>query len=330
MSNFVFTCGDINGIGPEVVVKTINKITSLNQSNKIYFICPANIFNNIIKHVRPEFEFEILKDPKKMTDKLVSVIDIGNARQNLCKPTVTSGKTAYKALATSYDLLKSGSVNAVITAPVSKTAINKAGFNFRGQTEIYAKWTNTANFVMMFLSNKINAAMLTIHNPLKDIHNFINIKILKDTINVIHNTLLTDLDISLPRIAVLGLNPHAGENGIIGEEEISIIAPVIKVLKKKHSVDGPFSADAYFANMKFKNYDMTLGMYHDQILIPFKLLNFGKGVNYTAGLPIIRTSPDHGVAYDIADKYTADESSTFQAYKYARRIVYNRNKNIEN
>jgi len=330
MSKFVFTCGDVNGIGPEVVVKAINKITSLKHSAKIYFICPANIFNYTIKHVSPEFEFEILKGPKKITNHSVSVIDIGNVRQSICKPTVTSGKTAYKALAASYSLIKSGSANAVITAPISKTAINKAGFGFRGQTEMYAKWTNTSNFVMTFLANKINAALVTIHNPLKNVHNLLKIKKLEDTINVIFNTLLIDLGISEPRIAVLGLNPHAGENGIIGDEEISIIAPVIKSFKKTISVDGPFSSDAFFANMRYKNYDMTLGMYHDQILIPFKLLNFGKGVNYTAGLPIVRTSPDHGVAYEIADKYIADESSTVQAYKYAMRIVKNRKKIIEN
>jgi len=330
MSNFVFTCGDVNGIGPEVVIKTINNISSHTPPEKIYFICPANIFDRTIKHVNPEFEFEILKNLKTETNCSVSVIDIGNVRQNICKPTVTSGKTAYKALVTSYDFIKSGKANAVITAPVSKSAINKAGFNFRGQTETYAKLAGSSNFVMTFLSTKINAALLTIHNPLKDIYKLLKTKRLEDTINVIINTLINDLGIQGPRIAILGLNPHAGENGIIGDEEMSIIAPVIKRFKKTILVDGPFSSDAFFANKRFENYDMILGMFHDQILIPFKLLNFGKGVNYTAGLPIVRTSPDHGVAYDIADKYIADESSMFQAFKYAKRIVKNRNKIIEN
>ncbi|MEJ2195893.1 MAG: 4-hydroxythreonine-4-phosphate dehydrogenase PdxA [Ignavibacteriaceae bacterium] len=324
MNNFAFTCGDINGIGPEIVIKAINKIVSLNHSGKLYVLCPANVFYNTLQNVKPDFEFDILKNQNKESNQLVSVINIGNVRQNLGKPSVTSGKTAYKSLSLAYDLLKSGKANAVVTAPVSKTAINKAGYDFRGQTELYAKWTNTSNFVMTFLSQKINAALLTIHCSLKNVHNLINIKKLESTINVILKTLKYDLRISNPRIAVLGLNPHAGENGIIGDEERSIILPVIKKFRKTISIDGPFASDAFFANQMFNGFDMTLGMYHDQILIPFKLLNFGQGVNYTAGLPIVRTSPDHGVAYDIADKYIADESSIVQAYRYALRIVKNR------
>jgi 4-hydroxythreonine-4-phosphate dehydrogenase len=330
MSKFVFTCGDVNGIGPEVVIKAINKSTSLNQPVKIYFVCPSNVFNNTIKQVNPEFEFGILKSLKRETKRSVSIIDIGNVRQNIGKPTVRSGKTAYKALSISYDLINSGHANAVITAPVSKTAINRAGFDFRGQTETYAKWTKTSNFVMTFLSKRINAALLTIHSPLKEIHNLLKTKRLETTIKIIHQTLEKDLGITTPKIAVLGLNPHAGENGIIGNEEISIIAPVINRFKKSISIEGPFSSDAFFANKSYNHFDMVLGMYHDQILIPFKLLNFGKGVNYTAGLPIVRTSPDHGAAYDIADKYIADESSMVQAYKYAKLIVKNRKKIIEN
>ena len=330
MNNIAFTCGDINGIGPEIVVKAINRILSLNHSGKLYFICPANVFYNTLKHVKPHFEFDILKNLKEDSNQLISVIDLGNVNQNLGTPGVTSGKTAYLSLITAQNLLKSGKANAVVTAPVSKTAINKAGYKFMGHTELYAKWNNTPNFVMTFLSQKINAALFTIHCPLKDIHKHLNKRNLENSINVIHKTLRNDLRISNPRIAVLGLNPHAGENGLIGEEEKSIISPVIKKFSKTISIDGPFASDAFFANRMFKKFDLTLGMYHDQILIPFKLINFGKGVNYTAGLPIVRTSPDHGVAYDIAGKYIADESSMVQAYKYARRIIKNRKKIIEN
>jgi 4-hydroxythreonine-4-phosphate dehydrogenase len=330
MSKYVFTCGDVNGIGPELAIKTINKITSSQKPNKVYFICPSNVFYNTIKHIKPIFDFEILQDVKKGTNRFVSVIDIGTTKQNLGKATVTSGKTAYKALRISFDLIRAGYTNAIITAPVSKTAVNMAGFDFRGQTETYAKWARSPNFVMTFLSNKINAALLTIHNPIKNISKLLKTKRLEDTIKIIHQMLIKDLGISKPLIAVLGLNPHAGENGIIGKEEISIVAPVITRLRRTISVEGPFSSDAFFANKRYKNFDMILGMYHDQVLIPFKLLNFGKGANYTAGLPFVRTSPDHGVAYDIADRYIADESSMVQAFKYARRIVKNRKKLNEN
>ncbi len=326
MSKYVFTCGDINGIGPELTIKAINKITSTKPPEKIYLICPSNVFNSTIKQVHPKFEFEILTDIKKQTNNSVTVINIGNAKQTMGKPTLISGKTAYRALKTSYDLVKSGYANAVITAPVSKTAFSMAGFDFRGQTETIAKWAKTPRFVMTFLSSKINAALLTIHNPLKEIYNLLKKRKLEDTVKILHQMLINDLGIDKPRIATLGLNPHAGENGIIGIEEISVIAPVINRLNKTISIDGPFSPDAFFANKVYKNFDITLGMYHDQVLIPFKLLNFGKGVNYTAGLPLVRTSPDHGVAYDIAGKYIADESSMVQAYKYAKRIVTNRKK----
>jgi 4-hydroxythreonine-4-phosphate dehydrogenase len=272
MSKFIFTCGDVNGIGPELAIKTINIITSTNYPEKLYFICPSNVFYNTIKHINPEFKYELVQDINKETNSFVTVIDIGNAKHRMGKATVTSGKTAYKALRTSYDILNSGNASAVITAPVSKTAINMAGFNFLGQTETLANWTGTSSFVMTFLSKKMNAALFSTHNPLKDVYKLLKINKLEDTVKIVYQMLKNDLGISNPQIAVLGLNPHAGEN----------------------------------------------------------VLNFGKGVNYTAGLPFVRTSPDHGVAYDIADKYIADESSMVQAYKYARRIVRNRKSINEN
>ena len=201
-----------------------------------------------------------------------------------------------------------------------------AGINFSGQTEMFARWSNTKNYAMTFLSKKMCAALFTIHHPLKDISKLLTFKRLSTLVDVIINTLKFDLEILEPKIAVLGLNPHAGENGIIGREEIDIIRPVIKKYTKSVEIAGPFSSDAFFGSKAYKNYDMIIGMYHDQVLIPFKILNFGGGVNYTAGLPIVRTSPDHGVAYDIAGKFIADESSILQAFKYAKRIVNNRKK----
>jgi 4-hydroxythreonine-4-phosphate dehydrogenase len=276
MSKFIFTCGDVNGIGPELAIKTINKITSTNYPEKLYFICPSNVFYNTIKHINPEFKYELVQDINKETNSFVTVIDIGNAKHRMGKATVTSGKTAYKALRTSYDILNSGNASAVITAPVSKTAINMAGFNFLGQTETLANWTGTSSFVMTFLSKKMNAALFSTHNPLKDVYKLLKINKLEDTVKIVYQMLKNDLGISNPQIAVLGLNPHAGENGIIGKEEISVIAPVIKRLNRIIPIEGPFSSDAFFANRRYKDFDMTLGMYHDQVLIPFKMLNFGK------------------------------------------------------
>jgi 4-hydroxythreonine-4-phosphate dehydrogenase len=329
MNIFVFTCGDINGIGPEIVIKTLNKITLQKTPDKYFFICPLNVFQSATFHIKPTFTYEIVNPKKPGSSTNVTIINTGTAKQSIGKPTITSGKAAYKSLVLAYDLLKKGEADAVITAPISKTAIKMAGINFNGQTEMFAKWSNTKNYAMTFLSKKMCAALFTIHHPLKDISKLFNFNKLNNLVGVIINTLNFDLAIIKPKIAVLGLNPHAGENGIIGKEEIDIISPVIKQYAKSVSIEGPFSSDAFFGSKAYKNYDMIIGMYHDQVLIPFKLLNFGGGVNYTAGLSIVRTSPDHGVAYDIVGKFIADESSIVQAFKYAKRIVNNRKKEIE-
>ena len=326
MNKFVFTCGDINGIGPEIIIKTLNNITRLKTSDKYFFICPLNVFQSATLHIKPTFTYDIVNPKNPGSSTNVTIINTGTAKQSIGKPTITSGKAAYKSLILAYDLLKKGEADAVITAPISKTAIKMAGINFNGQTQMFARWTNTKNYAMTFLSKKICAALFTIHHPLKDVSKLLTFKRLSAVVVVIINTLILDLEIVNPKIAVLGLNPHAGENGIIGKEEIDIITPVIIKYDKSVEIAGPFSSDAFFGSRAYKNYDMIIGMYHDQVLIPFKILNFGGGVNYTAGLPIVRTSPDHGVAYDIAGKFIADESSILQALKYAKRIVNNRKK----
>jgi 4-hydroxythreonine-4-phosphate dehydrogenase len=323
MNKFVFTCGDINGIGPEIVIKTINKINK--QKNiTIYFLCPANVFNQASKTTKPLFNFKVIKRISEAKRSGIFVIDFGTYKQNLGKPTKSSGAAAFKAIKISFRILRDQKADAVITAPISKTAINKAKINFPGHTEMYAEWSEAKDFVMTFLSDKMYAGLVTIHEPIKNVAKLITAKRLKDKIETILNTLKIDLKISSPKIAVLGLNPHAGENGVIGKEETEIIQPVIMNKKFSQYLSGPFSPDAFFANHLYKKFDLVLGMYHDQALIPFKLLNFGGGVNYTAGLPIVRTSPDHGVAYDIAGKNLADESSILLAFRYAQKIVENR------
>jgi len=239
-------------------------------------------------------------------------------------PTKSSGLASYKSLETSFSFLKSNIADAVITAPVSKTALHLAGIKFPGQTEMFAKWSGSKEYVMTFLSKRLNVALQTIHIPLKNVHKSLNQNKLEAAFNVLMRTLKKDLAVKTPRIALLGLNPHAGENGLIGTEEEKIIKPAIKKYSNKIAIDGPYPADAFFAKKLFTNYSFVLGMYHDQVLIPFKYLNSGFGVNYTAGLPIVRTSPDHGVAYDIAGKNIADEKSMLQAVKYAEIIVNNR------
>lgn len=325
MNRFVITCGDINGIGPEIVVKSLNRLTRHRKKSKYYFICPKNIFQKTIEKVKPVFDFKIISpNEADESSSKVSIIKLHNCRQKTGYPTKSSGLAAYQAVQISFSYLKSKIADAVITAPVSKTALNMAGIKFPGQTEMFAKWSGTKVYVMTFLSKQLNVALQTIHIPLKNVHKYLNEKELEATFDVLIRALKRDLAIKSPRIALLGLNPHAGENGLIGTEEEKIIRPVIKKYSRKIVIDGPFPADAFFAKKLFTNYNFVLGMYHDQVLIPFKLLNSGFGVNYTAGLPIVRTSPDHGVAYDIAGKNIADERSMLQAVKYAERIANNR------
>ena len=325
MNNFVFTCGDVNGIGPEIVFKTLNHLTKIKNSDRYFFICPSNIFKSISIKIKPQFEFSLFTSkPVLNSISKANIILLPNSKSVAGKPTKESGIAAFESLKKSYQLLKNNVCDAVITAPVSKTALHMAGINFPGQTEMFAKWSKTKNFLMVFLSKKINISLNTIHIPIKKVSSSLNQKQLLGSLNVLINTMKIDLGKSNPKIAVLGLNPHAGETGIIGQEENEIIIPVINKLSKKIKIEGPFSPDAYFANRIFEKFDMTFAMYHDQALIPFKYINFGKGVNFTAGLPVVRTSPDHGVAYDIAGKFKADESSMLQAFRYAKRIVNNR------
>ena len=327
MRKIVFTCGDINGIGPEIAIKALNKIYSLDKKSQFILIIPKNIFELTSKLIPPKFEFKIIDKIKSNDISSQVLVHITNsARQNLGKPTKISGLAAFESLKLSYQMLKNNLADYVVTAPVSKTALKLAGIKYPGQTEMFADWCSVKNYVMTFLSKKLRVGLNSIHIPLKDVANSLNKKELKAKLNIVINMLKQDLGISNPKVAVLGLNPHAGENGIIGTEEKKIIEPILKENNFKNNVDGPHSPDAFFANRKFENYDVVFGLYHDQILIPFKYINSGKGVNFSAGLPIIRTSPDHGTAYDIAGKGIADESSMIQAFKYADLIYKNRRK----
>jgi 4-hydroxythreonine-4-phosphate dehydrogenase len=322
MNTFIFTCGDINGIGPEIIIKSLNKIHTL-PGKRFIVLIPYNIFELTTHIVKPEFSFIVTDKLKDLDKEEVIVYDMGKGNQVLGNVTKEAGKIAYSAIKTSYNMLNLKKADAVITAPISKTAIYKYGIKFPGHTEIYSEWCGVKDYVMMFLSIDMNAALVTIHEPIKNIPKLISKKLLKSTIVTVKNTFQSDLAIMNFKLAVLGLNPHAGESGQIGKEEEKIIKPVIGNFSY---CEGPFSPDAFFANKLYKNYDCVLGMYHDQLLIPFKMLNFSSGVNYTAGLPIVRTSPDHGTAFDIAGQGIADESSMLQAFRYADIIVNNRNK----
>lgn len=330
MNRFVITCGDVNGIGPEISVKALNKLTSRKKSCNFILIIPEKVFNRTITIVKPEFDYEIVQNIKTNYRSIprVTVLNFSSGKQKYGEPTVDSGNAAFTALKISFSLLTQNLAEAVVTAPVSKTALKMAGIKYPGQTEMYADWCGVKNFVMTFLSKNLRVGLYSIHVPLKQVPSTIKHIQLTTKLKTVIKMLNIDLGISNPKIALLGLNPHAGENGIIGNEEKNLIEPVINIPEFRGIVNGPFSSDAFFAHRKFNHYDLVFGLYHDQVLIPFKYINAGKGVNYSAGLPIIRTSPDHGTAYDIAGKGIADESSMIEAYRYAKLILENRRKNF--
>jgi 4-hydroxythreonine-4-phosphate dehydrogenase len=329
MNTFIFTCGDINGIGPEIVIKTMNRIVK-NSKDKFLFVCPQNVFDDEIKKNSPNFDFEITSHDNYKLNNIVSVLDIGKVKRTIGKPTIQSGKTAMKALDFVFNKSHNFSKISVITAPISKTALMLVKSKFPGHTEMFAAKFRVDNFAMLFLSKNIRAALLTIHIPLKRVASQITDRLLQTKIELIIRSLKRDFRIPSPKIAIMGLNPHAGENGIIGSEEEQIIEPFIRKSSYRKFLFGPFSTDAFWGMKMYLDFDMIVGMYHDQILNPFKLLNFNKGVNFTAGLPIVRTSPDHGTAFDIAGKGIADESSMVEAYKYAKMILQNRQKYDKN
>ncbi len=325
MSDIVVTCGDINGIGPEIALKAIRSFS--NESNhRFIFIAPRNIIEYYsFKDLNPE----IVNSIDLIKEKKFYIFDIGEAKFDLGEPTKQSGSVAYKALIQAIEYVDKNRNNSIlVTSPISKFAIKLAGIDMPGHTEILAVYFNTHNYCMMFLSDSWHAALATIHIPIAKVPGQITTVGLEKLIDVILTSTKNDLLLKEPRLALLGLNPHAGEEGKIGDEEEQILKPLVR--KYPDTVFGPFVPDAFFAQQLFNEYDVTIGMYHDQILIPFKLLNGKIGVNYTAGLPIVRTSPDHGTAYNITGKNIADAQSMINSIKWGLRILRNRNINNGN
>lgn len=328
MITLVFTCGDINGIGPEICIKTMNAIHNPAE-RKIVLFCPANVFEIAASKTVVSFDHELVKETNLKSNEpdKVTIVDLGNIKQNIGKPTKQSGIISYEAIKRAFKLVHLQNADALITAPISKNAFRLAGIKYPGHTELLADLSITKDYLMMFLSDDFICGLATIHEPIKNVSKLLTKTLVRKSIKILKKSLEQDLGANNPKIAVLGLNPHAGERGEIGCEEIESIKPAIYSFKNK-MIEGPFVPDAFFANKMYQSYSAVLGMYHDQVLIPFKMMNFNRGVNYSAGLPIIRTSPDHGTAFDIAGRGIADSSSMEEAVRWAERIIYHRRRFI--
>ncbi len=327
MDNYIFTCGDINGIGPEISIKAIIKLYS-KEKYKLTLIIPKNVFEYYSEMIPIEFPFEISTSFSRsnLSNGVVTILDIGDAQLNVGKSTASSGLASYNAILKAYKLIKEQLATAMITAPISKTAWKLAGINYTGHTDLLGDLEKTSNYLMVFLSERFKTVLTTIHEPIVKVSELITTSRIKSVVKQIQKTFEYDLKIKTPRIAVLGLNPHAGEEGHLGMEEIDEIIPAVKELAEEGSnIEGPFVPDAFFGNKLHNKFDVTIGMYHDQVLIPFKLISFDEGVNYTAGLSIIRTSPDHGTAFDISRKLVANPNSLIESFSWAKQIAKNRN-----
>ncbi|MAL16566.1 MAG: 4-hydroxythreonine-4-phosphate dehydrogenase PdxA [Balneola sp.] len=319
--------GDFNGIGPEIILKSLAQ-KDLDKSTPIV-ACPKQVLQEASELLSTPINFHLTTDSSDIKDGAINILEIETDQLESTPGVLTaqSGLVAMKSIEKCIELCISNSSDAMVTAPISKEAINLAGYKIPGHTEFLAEQTNTESVLMMLVSGNLRVALVTAHTPIRKVAQTITGELIQTKLELLADSLIRDFGISKPKIAVLGLNPHAGDGGVIGTEEIETISPLLKEIKANRSdvvIHGPYPADGFFGQQLHNEHDAILAMYHDQGLAPFKLLSFGKGVNFTAGLPIIRTSPDHGTAFDIAGKGVANPSSFNEAFTLAVELANKR------
>lgn len=322
--------GDLNGIGSEIILKTF-------EDSRMLEFCTPVIFANvkIISLVKKTFESTAAIHGIDSLDQVIigkiNVLNVWreNVELNFGVNDETIGKYAVKSFVTATKALKDGKVDVLVTAPINKYNIQSDEFKFPGHTD-YLNQELHGNALMFMVQDNLRVGLFTDHIPVNDVASHLTEELIKQKIETIKQSLIQDFSINKPKIAVLGLNPHAGDGGVIGKEDETIIKPIIKKLFEKGTlVFGPYPADGFFGNSQYENFDAVIATYHDQGLIPFKTLSFGNGVNYTAGLNKVRTSPDHGTAYDIAGKGIANHNSFKEAVFLAIDIYNSRNEYAE-
>ncbi len=317
------TIGDINGIGPEIILRTIGLFAENRPPADLIVISPPEVvrfWNQRLHLLSPAVERSVLDRGETTTGVSLVEPDLaGEAHIAPGIPSPESGRVAGQAIIKAHELVASGAVDAIVTAPISKQALHAAGFDYPGHTEFLASLAGVTTPVMMLAAGTFRIALITTHMALHDVPASLSAKKIVSVLAILHDELRRRFAIKRPRIAVTALNPHAGEGGAFGDEEQRIIAPAIEEAKSRGiDVSGPFAADALFARMQDREaYDVYVAMYHDQGLIPLKMRAQGRGVNYTCGLPFIRTSPDHGTAYDIAGQGKASPASFVEAINFA-------------
>ena len=320
------TMGDPSGIGPEIICKLIHEVD-------IFEICRPVVIGDpgvLADYADPSVQLKEILSTGEVKGKpgLLEVIKISALdKKNYmpCQPSHAGGVAMVKYILAAVAMSLKGDISAMVTCPLNKALMNRAGYNFAGHTQFIAHLTDTEDYVMMLAGDKLRVTLVTIHCALKDVPGKLTKENILKTISITASSLKKDFGIKSPRIAVTALNPHAGEEGLFGQEEISIIRPAVEeAIKSGYIVTGPHPADTLYPKAVSGNYDVVVNMYHDQGLIPLKLLHFSDGVNVTLGLPFIRTSVDHGTAYDIAGKGIADHNSLKSAVLMAAEMIKNR------
>lgn len=320
--------GDLAGIGPEIIYKTFLDSRLLKFCTPVVYGTATVLFD----------DFPVSDNTEPLTFRQVrSAADIALGKHNAVtcweedyvltpgQPSAASGAAARQSLLAAARDLKNGFLDALVTAPISKDNTQADDFRYPGHTEFLTSFFEVPESLMLLTSEELRVATATGHMALKDVPSRLTKELLTTKLRILLKSLKQDFGLEKPRVAVLGLNPHAGENGLLGTEEQDVVTPVIQqMLNDGHLVFGPFPADGYFGTGQYRQFDATLSLYHDQGLIPFKTIAFERGVNFTAGLPVIRTSPDHGTAYGLAGQYKADPTSFREALYLACDLVRQR------
>lgn len=323
------TIGDINGIGLEVILKAFRHEKIFNQCTPVIYGSGKMVsYHKNILEEEPS-DFNNCDEASQAKPGVINIINLWKDSFNITlgMPTDVSGQVAFGSLKAAVQDLKENKIDALVTAPISKHAMQMAGFGHVGHTEYLSEEDEGREAMMIMVSREMKVGLVTGHIPLSEVAQKISKSLIAKRIAQFESSLKKDFGHEKPTIAVLGLNPHAGDEGLIGQEDLDIIRPAVIEAKKSGSlVMGPYSADGFFGSGQYKKFDGILAMYHDQGLIPFKALSFGEGVNFTAGLSFVRTSPDHGTAYELAGKNEADPRSMVQAIFRAVDIVGERKK----
>ncbi|NNM07615.1 MAG: 4-hydroxythreonine-4-phosphate dehydrogenase PdxA [Flavobacteriaceae bacterium] len=306
--------GDLNGIGSEIVLKTF-------QDNRMLEFCTPVVFASVklMSYIKKVLELDVnlygIDSLDKIVHKKINVLNVWKEQLDIKfgEEDKAIGSYAVKSLEAAVAALKDSKIDVLVTAPINKSNVQSESFNFPGHTDYLAKELGGESLMLM-ISDGLRVGLLTDHVAVKDVSTTITRELIEKKIKTIYKTLIQDFGISKPKIAVLGINPHVGDQGVIGTEDDEILIPTLNNLRNNGKlVFGPYAADSFFGSGNYKNFDAVIASYHDQGLVPFKTLTFGNGVNYTAGLSKIRTSPDHGTAYDMAGKNKANYESFKQA-----------------